>query len=122
MILDTLVTSGGVSGVHNGNKTGFRIAATELDALWDKDSINTVAIVTRHNNHASMVVSALEAGKHIFVEKPLALKLSEIDMIDNVFQKVNKERPDPLRLMVGVNRRFAPHIVKIKSLLEYIIT
>ena len=118
VVLDTLVTSGGVSGVHNGNKAGFRIAATELDALWDKDSINTVAIVTRHNNHASMVVSALEAGKHIFVEKPLALKLCEIDMIDNAFRKVNKERSDPLRLMVGFNRRFAPHVLKMKSLLE----
>ena len=118
VMLDTLVTSGGVSGVHIGNKAGFRIAATELDALWEKDEINTVAIVTRHNSHASMVVSALEAGKHIFVEKPLALKLYEIDMIDDAFQKVNKERSDPLRLMVGFNRRFAPHVVKMKSLLE----
>jgi len=115
--LDTLVTSGGISGVHHGNKAGFITAATELDSLWGNEAINTVAIVTRHDAHASQVLSAVEAGKHVFVEKPLALKLDELDAIDAAFQKVNEERSDPLRLMVGFNRRFAPHIVKMKSLL-----
>ena len=116
--LDTLVTSGGVSGVHHGNKAGFKTAATELDTLWKSDVINTVAIVTRHDAHASQVLSAVESGKHVFAEKPLALKLDEIDSIDAAFQKVNEGRNDPLRLMVGFNRRFAPHVVKMKSLLE----
>ena len=116
--LDTLVTSGGVSGVHHGNKAGFKAAATELDTLWSDDSINTVAVVTRHDVHAAQVLRAVEAGKHVFVEKPLALKLEEIDAIDVAFQKVNESRSEPLRLMVGFNRRFAPHVVKVKSLLE----
>jgi len=116
--LDTLVTSGGVSGVHHGNKAGFKTAATELDLLWENDDINIVAIVTRHDAHASQVLSAVESGKHVFVEKPLALKLDEVDDIDSAFQKVNEGRNDPLRLMVGFNRRFAPHVVKMKSLLE----
>lgn len=116
--LDTLVTSGGISGVHHGKKAGFLVAATELDVLWNNEAINTVAIVTRHDAHASQVLAAVEAGKHVFVEKPLALKLDEIDAIDKAFQKVNKDRNDPLRLMVGFNRRFAPHVVKMKSLLE----
>ena len=116
--LDTLVTSGGISGIHHGKKAGFITAATELDVLWNNKEINTVAIVTRHDAHASQVLSAVEAGKHVFVEKPLALRLDEIDAIDEAFQKVNKKRNDPLRLMVGFNRRFAPHVVKIKSLLE----
>jgi len=116
--LSTLVTSGGISGVHHGNKAGFKTAATELDTLWSDDSINTVAVVTRHDIHAAQVLHAVEAGKHVFVEKPLALKLGEIDAIDAVFQKVNENRSEPLRLMVGFNRRFAPHIVKMKSLLE----
>jgi len=68
--------------------------------------------------HAVQVLRAVEAGKHVFVEKPLALKLDEIDAIDAAFQKVNENRSEPLRLMVGFNRRFAPHIVKMKSLLE----
>ena len=115
--LNTLVTSGGISGVHHGKKAGFVTAATELDTLWNNDDINTVAIVTRHDAHASQVLSAVKAGKHVFVEKPLALKLDEIDAIDVAFQKVNEERSEALRLMVGFNRRFAPHVVKMKSLL-----
>jgi len=116
--LDTLVTSSGVSGVHHGNKAGFKTAATELDSLWKSDDINTVAIVTRHDVHASQVLSAVESGKHVFVEKPLALKLGEVDAIDAAFQKMNEGRSDSLRLMVGFNRRFAPHVVKMKSLLD----
>jgi predicted dehydrogenase/threonine dehydrogenase-like Zn-dependent dehydrogenase len=117
-VLDTLVTSGGISGVHYGKKVGFKTAATNLDALWDNENINTVVIVTRHDAHASQVLSAVQAGKHIFVEKPVALKIEEMDAIDAAFQNVNRERSEPLSLMVGFNRRFAPHIVKIKSLLE----
>ena len=116
--LDTLVTSGGISGVHHGIKAGFKTAATELESLWNSDEINTVVIVTRHDAHASQVLSAVESGKNIFVEKPLALSLSEAEAIDVAFKKVNDTRNDPLRLMVGFNRRFAPHIVKMKSLLE----
>ena len=116
--LDTLVTSGGISGIHHGKKSGFITATTELGVLWNNDVINTVAIVTKHDAHASQVLAAVEAGKHVFVEKPLALRLDEIDAIDVAFQKVNKERNAPLRLMVGFNRRFAPHVVKMKSLLE----
>ena len=116
--LDTLVTSGGISGIHHGKKAGFITATTELGVLWNNDVINTVAIVTKHDAHASQVLAAVEAGKHVFVEKPLALRLDEIDAIDVAFQKVNKERNAPLRLMVGFNRRFAPHVVKMKSLLE----
>jgi len=116
--LDTLVTSGGISGVHHGIKAGFKTAATELESLWHSDEINTVVIVTRHDVHASQVLSAVESGKNVFVEKPLALSLSEAEAIDIAFKKVNDTRNDPLRLMVGFNRRFAPHIVKMKSLLE----
>lgn len=116
--LDTLVTSGGISGVHHGNKAGFVTAATDLDAIWRNDAINAVAIVTQHDAHAAQVISAIESGKHIFVEKPLALKLDEIDAIDTAFQRMNKERSEPLCLMVGFNRRFAPHVMKMKSLLE----
>jgi predicted dehydrogenase/threonine dehydrogenase-like Zn-dependent dehydrogenase len=112
--LDTLVTSGGISGVHHGKKAGFKTAATELDSLWKSDEINTVAIVTRHDAHASQVLSAVESGKHVFVEKPLAVNSDQLSMIN---EKMNSLKQPPL-LMVGFNRRFAPHVVKMKSLLE----
>jgi len=74
--------------------------------------VDTVVVATRHNLHASQTVQALEMGKHVFVEKPLALSHEEIDKIESA-QKVSKTM-----VMVGYNRRFSPHILKIKSLLD----
>jgi predicted dehydrogenase/threonine dehydrogenase-like Zn-dependent dehydrogenase len=113
-VMHSLVTSGGISGVHHGKKTGFRVAATELDAIWKSDEINTVAIVTRHDAHADQVLSAVVAGKHVFVEKPLSISCEQLSMIN---EKMKSLKSPPL-LMVGFNRRFAPHVVKMKSLLE----
>lgn len=115
-VLDTLVTSGGISGVHHGKKNGFRSTSTEVDNVLNNISINTVVIVTRHEAHAEQVVTALNAGKNVFVEKPLALNLDELDLIDSTYN--NAQGTEPNRLMVGFNRRFAPHIVKMKELLN----
>jgi predicted dehydrogenase len=114
--LDTLVTSGGISGVHHGNKNGFSIASTETSDLWNSKKINTVSIVTKHNDHAQQVVDALNSGKNVFVEKPLALTLGELDEIDKSYCKANES--DTVRLMVGFNRRYAPHVVKMRKLLN----
>jgi len=115
--LDTLITSGGVSGVFHGKKAGFRVSATELDLIWTNNKINTIIIATRHDSHSSQVQSALNSNKNVFVEKPMALSLKELDAIDTVFQNVSSGNSKPLLLMVGFNRRFAPHIIKMKSLL-----
>lgn len=115
-VLDTLVTSGGISGVHHGNKNSFLTASTSIDDVLNNESINTVAIVTRHDAHATQVVDSLNAGKHVFVEKPLALTLGEIDQIDKAYKENNKSKN--VKLMVGFNRRFAPHILKIKELMS----
>jgi predicted dehydrogenase/threonine dehydrogenase-like Zn-dependent dehydrogenase len=115
-VLDTLVTSGGISGVHHGNKNQFTTASTETKDLWNNDKINTVSIVTRHDAHAQQVVDALQSGKNVFVEKPLALTLDELNLIDKAYHEANKS--NTIRLMVGFNRRYAPHIVKIKELLN----
>ena len=115
--LETLVTSGGVSGVHHGRKWGFHTTSTDLDLLWQNDQVNTIVIATRHNAHASQVKSALNAGKHVFVEKPLALSLLELQKIEDVYWFSGGEKTTPPLLMIGFNRRFAPHIVRMKSLL-----
>ena len=115
-VLDTLVTSGGISGVHHGKKNQFMTASTETSDLWNSNTINTVSIVTRHDAHAEQVINALNSGKNVFVEKPLALTLTELKEIDKSYHKANKS--NVVRLMVGFNRRYAPHVVKMKKLLE----
>jgi predicted dehydrogenase len=106
----TLVTSGGISAVRHGKKNGFIIASTDIEHALAEE-IDTVVIATQHNLHASQTVQALQRGKHVFVEKPLALTHDQIDEIQAALTNSNS------MLMVGYNRRFSPHIQKIKGLL-----
>ena len=112
--LNTIVTSGGISGFHHGKKAGFAEASTSVEGMLSNPAINTVAIVTQHNSHATFVTQALQAGKNVFVEKPLALNHNEIDGIVEALGVHENQQ----RLMVGYNRRFSPLIHKMKALLE----
>ena len=114
--LHTVLSRGGVSATHHGNKNDFHKATTDPKEVLENDEINTIAIVTQHNTHAEYVIEALKNKKNVFVEKPLALHLSELDTIEQVY----KEHAEPAgaRLMVGFNRRFSPQIIKMKELLE----
>jgi len=112
--LDTLLTSGGVSAVHHGKKNNFANASTDLSQLLDNDAVNTVVIATQHNLHAEQVIQAINSGKNVFVEKPLALNHTELDAIESAYN----EQEGKCRVMVGYNRRFAPHVIKMKSLLS----
>ena len=111
--LDTLLTSGGVSAVHHGKKNDFANASTDLTQLLDNKAVNTVVIATQHNLHAEQVIQAINAGKNVFVEKPLALTHVELDAIESAYN----QQTSKCRVMVGYNRRFAPHIIKMKELL-----
>ncbi len=114
--LHTVVSKGGVSATHHGEKNGFHKATTDVEEIWKNDAINTVAIVTQHNTHAEYVIAALKYRKNVFVEKPLALHLEELDRIEEAYKEYAE--PDGIRLMVGFNRRYAPQIIKMKQLLE----
>ena len=109
--LTALVTSGGMTAVHHGKKNGFLIASTDIEQAF-VDAVDTVVIATQHNLHASQTIHALENGKHVFVEKPLALTHAEIDNIES------RQKDAKTMVMVGYNRRFSPHIQKIKNLLD----
>ena len=115
--LHTIVTSGGINGVIHGEKTGFAEASTDLEGLLDNKDINTVAIATRHNSHAYFVERVLSAGKNVFVEKPLALTVEEIEKIETVYNQ-NIQNNQYARVMVGFNRRFSPQVQKMKTLLD----
>jgi predicted dehydrogenase/threonine dehydrogenase-like Zn-dependent dehydrogenase len=115
--LASVASSTGVSAVHVAKK--FRIAqsTTDTDALIANPDVNTLVISTRHNSHALFVCAGLRAGKNIFVEKPLAITRQDLAEIERAYQEAQK-KPNPPLLMVGFNRRFAPHIQKLKYLLE----
>lgn len=115
--LHTIVSAGGIHGVIHGERAGFAEASSDVKALLDQQEINTVAIVTRHDTHARLAVRALQAGKHVFLEKPLALTDAELTDIDSVYRAGLAENRGRL-LMVGFNRRFAPQVREMKRLLD----
>jgi predicted dehydrogenase/threonine dehydrogenase-like Zn-dependent dehydrogenase len=111
--LATLVSAKGLSAVHYGNKYGFEEASTDVDSILRDDSISSVVIATRHDSHARLVVDALNAGKRVYVEKPLCTKLEELASIESALSAY----PMPF-LMIGFNRRFSPLAKKAHSLLK----
>ena len=115
----TLASAGGINSVIHGHKSGFANASTDPEAMLANPVINTVAIVTRHDSHSNFVVQVLEAGKHVFVEKPLAIDMDGLEKVQASYNAVHKAGNGP-QLMVGFNRRFSPQIRKMKFLLESI--
>ncbi len=111
-----LVSASGLNAQAAGKRFGFQYAASDEAEILADPRVNTVAILTRHNLHAAQVIAALNAGKHVFCEKPLALDEAELDEIQAlVTSPADGQAP---MLMVGFNRRFAPLAVKLKSFLE----
>ena len=119
--LKSVASATGVSSVHVGRKNGIERATTDAMAVIADDDINLIVITTRHDSHARFVCAALDAGKHVFVEKPLALTRDELTTIQQAYLGAarNCEGKAP-RIMVGFNRRFASQVQKMKSLLEAI--
>ncbi|MET3793118.1 bi-domain-containing oxidoreductase [Aquamicrobium terrae] len=114
--LVTVASRGGVSGLHVGRKFGFGKATTDSAEVLEDPAVDAVVIATRHDSHADLVCRALAAGKHVFVEKPLALACDGLDAIEAARDAAAGAGIAPV-VMVGFNRRFAPHIRKIRSLL-----
>jgi len=106
-----IASSTGVSGVHAGRKYGFAETTTDSDRLFADLATDAVVIATRHDSHAHFALRALQAGKHVFVEKPLCLTMDELTEIEAAYDA-------SCILMIGFNRRFAPQVQKLKSLLK----
>jgi predicted dehydrogenase/threonine dehydrogenase-like Zn-dependent dehydrogenase len=96
---------------HAARKFGFRYCTTDENEIFRDGQINTVVIATRHHLHSRQVLSALDAGKHVFCEKPLCLR--EEDLAE-IIRSQMVEHPAQ-RLMVGFNRRFAPLATRMKA-------
>ncbi len=123
----SVVTARGQTARHVADKYGFAGAVDSSEEIFSDDSINTVIIATRHDQHAGMVLNALQAGKNVFVEKPLALYATELEQIResydamlgegarNRFAEKQNGHPHTPSLMVGFNRRFAPLVATLKE-------
>ena len=108
-----IISCGGASSGEVGRKFGFNQAGSDTEAIWRDDDTQVVFITTPHSSHGRLVVEALNAGKDVFVEKPLAMRSEEIDRIEQQLEKKSSGR-----LMVGFNRRFSPHTQQLKRWLQ----
>ncbi|MHA8104527.1 bi-domain-containing oxidoreductase [Aquirufa nivalisilvae] len=106
-------SAGGLTAKSLANKYGFEFSTTDYHQILQDEEVDLVLITTRHDAHAQMVKESLQAGKHVFVEKPLAINEEQLEDIRQVYQ--SKEAS--LTLTVGFNRRFSPFIRQAKTLL-----
>jgi predicted dehydrogenase/threonine dehydrogenase-like Zn-dependent dehydrogenase len=114
VVLRSVLAASGASSRSAAERFGFAVcAASEADVIDDPET-NVVFITTRHDSHASLVLRALSAGKHVFVEKPLCLRLEELAEIRARYAELASAGRAPL-LMVGFNRRFAPLASRLKK-------
>lgn len=105
-----IASSGGLHAQHAGKKFGFRYAASSEEEIINDPHINAVAVLTRHDSHADLVVKVLKAGKHVFVEKPLAITREQLNKVEKQLRITNHGL-----LTVGFNRRFSPLAQSLKS-------
>jgi len=107
--LYSIASASGLTGTSLAKKYKIGKSTSDYKSIINDPAIDLVMITTRHNEHAHMVVESLKAGKHVFVEKPLALNRQELDDILAVYDGSKT-------LTVGFNRRFSPHMQKVKQL------
>jgi predicted dehydrogenase/threonine dehydrogenase-like Zn-dependent dehydrogenase len=100
--LELIASSGGVTAALTGRAHGFREASTDVDAVFRSNAVDTIVVATRHDSHAAFAERALRSGKHVFVEKPLALSLDELEQVAQAVEVSQTV------LAVGFNRRLAP--------------
>ncbi|HUJ53995.1 MAG TPA: bi-domain-containing oxidoreductase [Steroidobacteraceae bacterium] len=115
--LKSVVSSTGVSAVHAARRNALEEAGTDPGMLLADPEIGALVVSTRHDSHARYVLAALAAGKHLFVEKPLCVSAAELAAVRDAWAAARATGHGGPLLMVGFNRRFAPHAQRVKALL-----
>jgi predicted dehydrogenase/threonine dehydrogenase-like Zn-dependent dehydrogenase len=110
--LASVATNTGLSATHTATKHSFDEAGTDPRAIFADPTIGTVVIATRHASHADLVVEALDAGKHVFCEKPLAVSAEQLQLVAAAHSRASTQ------LCVGFNRRFSPFVVEAMAALK----
>ncbi|NMC45837.1 MAG: Gfo/Idh/MocA family oxidoreductase [Chloroflexi bacterium] len=111
--LVAIASINGVNAQHAASKFAFGYASSSAQELLKDKSINSIVIMTRHDEHAALTLQALQSGKHVYCEKPLALTVQELADIEVLLSK-----PETPVLMAGFNRRFAPLSLHLKDFLS----
>jgi predicted dehydrogenase len=109
-----IASAKGLSARIMAGKAGARAATSDYHEILADPEVKLVIISTRHDLHGTMVKECMDAGKHVFVEKPLCIRETELQSIIEANEK--RKYRDPVMLMVGFNRRFAPLAVKLKTM------
>lgn len=118
-----IASARGLTAQHTASRYGFRYATAQESEILNDGQVNTIAILTRHDLHARQILAGLRAGKNVFCEKPLAIRVDELDEIfallstPDVHSSSATSRQLPL-LTVGFNRRFAPLATKMKAFMD----
>jgi predicted dehydrogenase len=112
--LKAVVSRGGAQGANFARSRGVEVLTSNLDDVLTDTSIGLIVIATRHNLHADQVIRSLKAGKHVFVEKPLAVDWDGLTRVADAYEALS----DPPALMVGFNRRFSPPLSVLAKRLE----
>jgi predicted dehydrogenase len=107
-----VVSRNSTQGGNFARENGVEVLATDLETVLNDPAFHLMVIATRHHEHAAQVVACLEAGKHVFVEKPLAITWSSLDAVVEAYNAL-AEKP---MLMVGFNRRFSPAVTHVRGL------
>jgi predicted dehydrogenase/threonine dehydrogenase-like Zn-dependent dehydrogenase len=111
--LASVATSTGAAAVSARAAFGFSRAEPPSDLLANPN-LDAIFILTRHNSHAAYVKSALQAGKHVFVEKPLAINREQLGILKKAYEASLSQGGSPF-LMVGFNRRFSPLTERVQE-------
>lgn len=106
----SIATASGVTARSVGEQHGFRFCVSTAEEVIDDAETNLIVIATRHDTHAKLAQLGLERGRHVFVEKPLALNEEELSGVIDAAQRSRGQ------LMVGFNRRFSPAAAAAKEL------
>lgn len=110
-----IASANGLSGTALAKKHTIAISTTDYKEVLKDEEVDLVMITTRHNQHTRLVLEALNAGKHVFVEKPLAIFEEELLQLSESLNSHSNELSKSIT--VGFNRRFSPHTLKMKALL-----
>lgn len=104
-----ICSAGGLSAKSAANRHGFEYATSDVEEVWNDRDIDAVVIATRHDTHAKFATEALRSGKHVFVEKPMALNLEDLAAL------MAAQKSSGKILMPGFNRRFSPLSKSVKE-------